>query len=81
MDVEEATARDDVLHVGAAVAPDQRVSQIEFALGARREVGVAGFGRHRRPDAVHPMQIRLAEACPCGNHRHVAVIERRPVLE
>ena len=81
MQVEQARAAQHLFDLGPPVPFAKHAHQLDLPIGARREVGVAGFGRHRRQPAVDAMQIGLAEAGAGGNHRRVAVVARRPVLQ
>ena len=58
--------------VGASVARPQGRHQCELVVGARREVGMAGLGRHGPHPSIDAVQDRLAQSGARGDERGVA---------
>ena len=54
--------------------------QLQFAIGARGEVGMAGFGRHGLPSAFQPVEIRLTHSGAGRDHRSRSLMVEDAIL-
>ncbi len=80
MQVQQSLPADHLLDFGPPVALSQHAHQLQLAIGARGEVGMAGFGRHGLPSAFQPVEIRLTHSGAGRDHRSRSVMVEDAIL-
>jgi hypothetical protein len=81
MNVQQAWAAEHLFHFSTPVQLAEHSREFEFAVGARREIGMSGLGGDRQQTAVQPVQVCLSEPGPCSDHSRVAARVRLAALQ